>query len=89
MANKIEIFTNTCDACKDTISLINHLASESTQGNLTILDISKPENAARAKELKIEKYPAVILDGQLHTSCPAKEEQAGCTPPSSCPAGNA
>lgn len=64
---KIEIFSAGCALCEDTISLINRMVCPSCE--VTVLSMSDPETARRAKDLGIRTVPAVVIDGKLASCC--------------------
>jgi len=64
---KIEIFSAGCQACKTTIELVKRLACESCE--ITVLEMRKAGVAARAKRLKIQRVPAVVINGKLAACC--------------------
>jgi glutaredoxin len=64
---KIEVFSAGCPACEETIALVNSIACPSCE--VTVLDMRRPEVAAKAKEYGIRSVPAVVIDGQLSTCC--------------------
>lgn len=78
---EIEIFSAGCQACEDTIALVNRMACPSC--HVTVLDMNDKTVAMRAKDLGIHTIPAVVVDGQLAPCCagqgPTEEElrQAG------------
>ena len=58
----IEIFSAGCPACEDTIALVNRVACSACE--VTVLDMSNPDVASRAKRLGIRSMPAVVINGQ-------------------------
>ncbi|MFQ6069307.1 MAG: thioredoxin family protein [Candidatus Aminicenantales bacterium] len=64
---KIEVFTAGCPVCKETVEMINHLACSSC--DVSVLDMSNPEVAERAKSIGIRTVPAVLIDGKLANCC--------------------
>jgi len=64
---KIEIFSAGCPACKDLIAQIKDAACPSCE--IGVLDMRKPEVAARARREGIRSVPAVVIDGQLASCC--------------------
>ncbi len=64
---KIEVFSAGCPACQETINLVNSVACPSCE--ITVLDMSDPQVAQRAKELGIRSVPAVVIDGKLADCC--------------------
>lgn len=64
---QIEIFSAGCQACKTTIELVKRLACSSCE--VKVLDMRKDDVAARAKRLKIQRVPAVVINGKLAACC--------------------
>ncbi len=71
---KVEVFSAGCPACQETIALVKSLACESC--DVTVLDMSQPEVAARAKQLGVHRVPAVVINGKLADCCSARGPQA-------------
>ena len=71
MSNKrrIEIFSAGCPACDEAIQLVKRIACPSCETE--VLDMNQPEIAARAKELGINRAPAIVVDGRLAECCGA------------------
>ncbi len=69
MADKrqIEVFSAGCDVCKEAIAKVNEMACDSCE--VTVLDMSDPAVAGRAKELGVQSVPAVAIDGKLADCC--------------------
>ena len=69
MANKrqIEVFSAGCAVCQEAIAKVNELACDSCE--VTVLDMSDPAVAGRAKELGVQSVPAVAIDGKLADCC--------------------
>jgi len=66
---KIEVFSVGCPLCLETIDLVNRLACPSCE--ISVLDMSEPEVADRARELGIRAVPAIVIDGELADCCRA------------------
>lgn len=66
---KIEIFSAGCPACDEAIETVERIACSSCETE--VLDMNQPEIAARAKELGINRVPAIVVDGQLAECCVA------------------
>src|SRR5262249_39195716 len=64
---KIEIFSAGCPACEETIALVNRIACPSCE--ISVLDMRRPEVAARATSYGIRSVPAVVVDGKLAECC--------------------
>ncbi len=64
---QIEVFSAGCPVCEDTIALVRRLACSSCE--VTVLDVNKPDVAARAKRLGIRSVPAVTINGGLADCC--------------------
>jgi len=56
-----------CPACEETVALVNRVACSSCE--VSVLDMSQPEVAERAKSLGIQSVPAVAIDGKLASCC--------------------
>ena len=64
---KIEIFSAGCPACEDLIAQVKGVVCPSCE--VRVLDMRKPEVAARARREGIRSVPAVLIDGQLASCC--------------------
>ncbi len=64
---KIEVFSAGCPACEETIELVNRVACPSCE--VSVLDMTEPEVADRAKRLGVRSVPAVVIDGRLADCC--------------------
>lgn len=64
---KIEVFTAGCPVCKKTVEMINNLACPSCE--VSVLNMSNPEVAERAKSIGIRTVPAVLIDAKLANCC--------------------
>lgn len=64
---QIEVFSAGCPVCEDTIALVRRIACASCE--VTVLDMNKPDVAARAKQLGIGSVPAVTVNGRLADCC--------------------
>lgn len=71
---KIEIFSAGCPACEETIALVNSLACPSC--DVTVMDMRRPEVAARAQGYGIRSVPAVVIDGKLAFCCDGRGPEA-------------
>ena len=69
MNNKrqVEVFSAGCPACTEAIELVESLACPSCE--VRVLDMHDGEVASRAKELGIQRVPAVVIDGKLAGCC--------------------
>jgi glutaredoxin 3 len=63
----IEMFSAGCPACEETVALVHQLACPSC--TVTVLDMSDPAVASRAKRLGISSVPAVVINGTLADCC--------------------
>ncbi len=63
----IEVFSAGCAVCEETIAMLNRIACPSCA--VTVLDMRRPEVAARAKSYGIRTVPAVVLDGRMADCC--------------------
>lgn len=66
---KIEIFSAGCPACDEAVQTVRRIACVSCETE--VLDMHKPEVAARAKQLGISRIPAIVIDGKLTECCTA------------------
>lgn len=71
---KIEIFSAGCQACEDTLTLVNEIAYESCE--IIVLDMHDPKVAARAKSLGVKSVPAVVVNGKLAGCCAGRGPNA-------------
>ncbi len=69
MADKrqIEIFSAGCAVCEAAVQTVNEQACPSCE--VTVLDMSDPAVAERAKSLGVQSVPAVVIDGKLADCC--------------------
>ena len=69
MADKrqIEIFSAGCAVCNAAVQTVNEIACPSCE--VTVLDMSDPAVAERAKSLGVQSVPAVAIDGALADCC--------------------
>ncbi len=64
---KVEVFSAGCPACTEAIELVESLACPSCE--VSVLDMHDGAVADRAKELGIQRVPAVVIDGKLADCC--------------------
>ncbi|MDQ6760219.1 MAG: thioredoxin family protein [Acidobacteriota bacterium] len=64
---KIEVFSAGCPACEETIQLVQSIACPSCE--IEVLDMHKPEVAARAKQYGVKSVPALAINGKLAECC--------------------
>ncbi len=64
---KIEIFSAGCPACEEAIRMVNRIAGQSCE--VEVLDMHRPEVAARAEQYGVRSVPAVAIDGRLADCC--------------------
>jgi len=64
---KIEVFSAGCPACESTVQLVQKIACPSC--DVQVLDMNKPEVAAKAKQYGVKTVPAVVIDGELASCC--------------------
>lgn len=70
----IEVFSAGCPACQETLDLVHQLACPSCE--IRILDMNRPEVAARARSLGVRSVPAVAIDGKLAGCCAGRGPDA-------------
>ena len=64
---KIEVFSAGCPACEPTVQLVKSIACPSC--DVQVLDMNKPDVAAKAKQYGVTTVPSVVIDGQLASCC--------------------
>ena len=63
----VEVFSAGCPACEPTVQLVKSIACPSC--DVQVLDMNKPDVAAKAKQYGVKTVPAVVIDGQLASCC--------------------
>jgi glutaredoxin 3 len=64
---KVEVFTAGCPACEPTVQLVKRIACPSCE--VEVLDMHRPEVAAKAKQYGVHRVPAVVINGKLAGCC--------------------
>lgn len=64
---KVEVFSAGCPACEPTVQLVKSIACPSC--DVQVLDMHKPEVAARARQYGVSTVPAVVINGKLAGCC--------------------
>ena len=64
---KIEVFSAGCPLCAEAVGTVNRIAGDSV--DVEVLDMHRPEVAARAVEYGVRSVPAVAVDGKLADCC--------------------
>jgi glutaredoxin len=64
---QVEVFSEGCAACQETIDLINQIACPSCE--ITVHDMHDAAVAKRAKALGIRSVPAVVVNDKLADCC--------------------
>ena len=64
---KIEVFSAGCHACTEAVELVKRVAGTSHQ--VEVLDMNRPDVAARAKQHGIQRVPSIVIDGKLANCC--------------------
>ena len=64
---KVEIFSAGCPACEEAVRTVNGIAGPSCE--VEVLDMRRPEAAARAERLGVRSVLAVGVDGKLADCC--------------------
>ena len=65
---KIEVFSAGCPCCKEAIALVRSMTCESCE--VQILDMHDSDVAqAKAKQYRVRRVPAVVVDGRLADRC--------------------
>ena len=67
MKHKIEIFSEGCATCKDTIEKVRNLAGP--EDEVHVHDMLQHDVASRATQHGIRSVPAVVIDGKLAGCC--------------------
>ena len=63
----VEVFSAGCSCCEPVVQVVKNIACPSC--DVQVLDMHKPDVAARAKDLGIRSVPAVVIDGKLASCC--------------------
>lgn len=63
----IEVFSAGCACCDEALEAVRKISCE--RCDVRILDMRDPAVASRAKQLGVERVPAVVIDGQLADCC--------------------
>lgn len=63
----IEVFSAGCPCCDEAVQAVRDASCESC--DIQVLDMKDPSVAARAKQLGINRVPAVVINGQLADCC--------------------
>jgi len=66
---KVEVFSAGCPACEPTVQLVKSIACPSC--DVQVLDMNKPDVAAKAKQYGVKSVPAVVINGKLAGCCAA------------------
>jgi glutaredoxin 3 len=64
---KVEVFSSGCPACEPVVQLVKRIACPSC--DVQVLDMHKPEVAAKAKQYGVTRVPAVAINGKLAGCC--------------------
>ncbi len=64
---KIEIFSAGCPACEEAVRTVGDIACPSCE--VEVLDMHRPDVAARATQYGVRSVPAVVVDGKLAGCC--------------------
>lgn len=64
---KVEVFSAGCPACAPVVQLVQSIACPSC--DVQVLDMNKPDVAAKAKEYGVKTVPAVAINGKLAGCC--------------------
>ena len=63
----IEVFSAGCACCEAAIQAVRDASCDSC--DVRVLDMHDPQVAARARQLGINRVPAVVINGQLADCC--------------------
>ena len=64
---KVEVFSAGCPACEPTVQLVKRIACPSC--DVEVLDMNRPEVAAKAERYGVKRVPAVVIDGKPAGCC--------------------
>ena len=64
---KVEVFSAGCPACESTVQLVKSIACPSC--DVQVLDMNKPDVAAKARRYGVKSVPAVVINGKLAGCC--------------------
>jgi glutaredoxin 3 len=64
---KIEVFSAGCPACDEAVRAVKEIACPSCE--VEVLDMHRPEVAAKARQYGVRSVPAVAVDGELAGCC--------------------
>jgi glutaredoxin 3 len=67
MAQKIEVFGAGRAVCQDTVEMVRRIAGASH--TVDVLDMHRPDVAAKAKQHGVQRVPSVVVDGNLASCC--------------------
>ena len=71
---RVEVFTAGCPVCEEVVALVKRLACDSCE--VSVLPMSDPAVASRAREIGIRSVPFVVIDGHLADCCAYGPEEA-------------
>ena len=64
---KVEVFSAGCPVCEPTVRLVMSIACPSC--DVQVLDMNKPDVAAKARRYGVKSVPAVVINGKLAGCC--------------------
>jgi glutaredoxin len=64
---KVEVFSAGCPVCAETVKLVQQITCSSCE--VEVLDMNKPDVAAKARQYGVKTVPAVAIDGKLASCC--------------------
>ena len=64
---KVEVFSAGCPCCDEAVRAVNSIAGASDE--VEVLDMRRPDAAARAEQYGVRSVPAVAVDGRLADCC--------------------
>ena len=64
---KVEVFSAGCPACEPVVQLVKSIACPSC--DVQVLDMNRPDVAAKAKQYGVNTVPAVAINGKLAGCC--------------------
>ncbi len=69
-SRKIEIFSAGCSVCNEVVAMVKRIRCPSC--DVTVVNMSDPQIAQRARSLGIHSVPAVAIDGKIASCCASR-----------------
>jgi glutaredoxin 3 len=64
---KVEVFSAGCPCCDEAVQTVKLIACPSC--DVEVLDMRRPDEAAKARQYGVRSVPAVAVDGKLADCC--------------------